>query len=301
MNTKFKIGIVGCGKVGGVLGASFMQAGHEIVGVYTCSENNIERAQVLMPDVPILDIEQTVRASEIVFFTIPDDELAPTISGLAKLGVFKQGQILVHTSGATTLEVFAPATQQGVIPMSIHPVMTFTGTSLDIAKLKNASFAINAPKLMIPIAQALVLELGAEPIEVPDENRGLYHAGLSHGANHMVTVLTQSMHMLQEAGIENPESVVRPLFEAALERALMQKAKGISGPVPRGDLDTIRKHLSALSKYNMTDIAQTYAMLTLETAKLCRENAVISGEKYDKIFELIKKFMGDSNSDCCRN
>ena len=283
---KFAIGIVGAGKVGAILGAAYKNCGHEITAIYTASETNIERNEILLPNVPILSIEEVVRKSEIVFFTIPDDELAPTITGLAKLGVFKQGQILIHTSGRHTLEVFE--NMPNIIGMSIHPIMTFTGTSLDLPKLKNTYYAVNASKLMLPIAQALVMELEGSPITVSDENRSLYHAGLSHGANHLSLIVNQSMEMLEKAGVENPESIVKPLFEAALERSLMQKYKSISGPVPRGDTQTIQKHLETISQI-LPEIEELYKLLTEQTTNKCLENKIISQATADRIHKILEQ------------
>lgn len=287
MNNKFAIGIIGAGKIGAILGAAYRACGHEITGVYTANPENIERCEILLPKVPVCSMQEIIEKSEIVFFTIPDDELEPTITGLAKLDVFKQGQILVHTSGRCGLGVFEASTK--TIGMSLHPIMTFTGTSLDLPKLKNTTFAINAPKLMLPIAQALVMELEANPIIVEDTVRDLYHLGLSHAANHMSLVINQSIQILEHAGIEDPQVILKPLLEAALERTLMQRVKGISGPVPRGDAQTIQKHIEALKINGLEELVDTYIMLTKNTVKECLESKVITENTANKIMKTLEK------------
>ncbi len=289
MSSKFNIGIVGAGKVGSILGNAYRNCGHNITSIYTADKENIERNEILLPDVPVCSIEEVIAKSEIVFFTIPDDELAPTIAGLAKLNVFKKGQILVHTSGRCKLDVFAPAVD--TIGMSIHPVMTFTGTSLDLPKLKNATFAINAPKLMLPIAQALVMELEANPIIVDDDNRDLYHLALSHGANHLSLIVNQSLKMLEKSGMQNPQDIAKPLFEAALERTFMQRNKGISGPVPRGDVQTIQKHFQALKEAQMYEMIQMYALLSKSTVQACLEEKIINENTANKILKVVESYL----------
>jgi predicted short-subunit dehydrogenase-like oxidoreductase (DUF2520 family) len=78
---------------------------------------------------------------------------------------------------------------------------------------------------------------------VPEEMRTLYHAGLAHGANHLVTLVTEAMEILSAAGAEDPASTLRPLLTAALDNALAQGDAALTGPIVRGDLGTVEAHL----------------------------------------------------------
>ena len=139
------VGVVGSGRVGAVLGSALRAAGHPVVAVSAISEASRERAATLLPGVPVLDIPEVVRRSELVLLTVPDDALADLVRGLADLGAWQVGQIVVHTSGRFGVDVLAPARAAGVIPLALHPAMTFTGTSLDLARLVGCSFAVTAP------------------------------------------------------------------------------------------------------------------------------------------------------------
>jgi predicted short-subunit dehydrogenase-like oxidoreductase (DUF2520 family) len=189
------------------------------------------------------------------------------------------GQLVVHTAGRYGVDVLAPAAQAGAIGLAIHPAMTFTGTSLDLSRLESTTFAVSAPAPFAPIGQALVVELGGEPVLVPDEARGLYHAGLAHGANHLVVLVAQAAQALAGAGVTEPGRVLRPLLEAALDGALRSACPpgsepdavgvgavgALTGPVRRGDAGTVAAHLAELSRWAAdgegVDVVESYRVL----------------------------------------
>jgi len=250
------VGVIGTGRVGAVLGNALRAAGHPVVAVSAISEASRERAASLLPGVPVLDIPEVVRRAELVLLTVPDDALPDLVRGLADLGAWQVGQIVVHTSGRFGVDVLAPARAAGVIPLALHPAMTFTGTSLDLSRLVGCSFAVTAPAPVLPIGQALVVEVGGEPVVLAEEARGLYHAALAHGANHLVVLVAQAAQALAAAGVADPGRMLAPLLEAALDGALRAEAAGgpgaitaLTGPVRRGDAGTVREHGVALATF----------------------------------------------------
>ena len=94
------IGIIGAGKVGPILGAALAGAGHALVGISAISEESKERAQAILPDVPVLEVPRIVELSELVLIAVPDEELPDLVNGLAVAGVWQPGQIVLHTSAA---------------------------------------------------------------------------------------------------------------------------------------------------------------------------------------------------------
>jgi len=138
----------------------------------------------------------------------------------------------------------------GAIPLALHPAMTFTGMSLDLTRLMDCTFGVTADAAMLPIAQALVVEMGAEPVVIAEADRTLYHAALAHSSNHMVTLVAQASQMLREIGVESPESMLGPLLRATLENALASGESALTGPVARGDVGTVSAHAQALKEYD---------------------------------------------------
>lgn len=261
---KLGIGIISAGRVGAVLGAALGRAGHTIVAAHARSEESIERAEVLLPGVPLQDVEEIVRTCELVLLALPDRELPGLVEGLAKAGAWQPGHLVVHTAGSMGVEVLAPAAAMGALGLAIHPAMTFTGTSLDLSRLVDCPFAVSGPATILPVAQALVTEIEGIPFEVPSERRALYHAALAHGGNHVVTVVTQAMRMLEEAGIDDPGAFLGPLVGASVDGALRSREALLTGPVVRGDVPTIEKHVDVLSEY--PDVLSTYRAIASATA-----------------------------------
>ena len=241
-----RVGVVGAGRVGAVLGAALAAAGHRVVAVSAVSEASRERADALLPGVPVQPVEDVVAAGDLVLLAVPDDALADLVAGLGARGLWRPGQIAAHTSGRHGLAPFAPAADRGVLPLALHPAMTFTGTSLDLARLTECCFGITAPDPVRAVAEALVVEMGGEPVWVPEEARTLYHAALAHGSNHLVTLVAQAREILAAAGIEDGERLLRPLLQASLDGSLASGDGALTGPVSRGDVGTLAAHLDAL-------------------------------------------------------
>jgi predicted short-subunit dehydrogenase-like oxidoreductase (DUF2520 family) len=278
------VGVVGAGRVGAVLGNALRAAGHTVVGASGVSAASRERIDTLLPGVPTLEVQEVVERAELVLLTVPDDVLADLVAGLARLGAWRPGQIVVHTAGALGTDVLAPAQAAGVIPLAIHPAMTFTGTSLDIARLADCAFAVTGPTAVRPIGQALVVELGGEPVIVDEANRPLYHAALAHGANHLVVLVAQAAQALAAAGIAAPDRVLGPLLGAALDGAVRSAqaassgttagssgVAALTGPVVRADVGTVRAHLTELARLagrdpSAADVAASYRVLARSAA-----------------------------------
>ena len=131
---------------------------------------------------------------------------------------------------------------------------------------------ITAAEALRPVAEALVLEMGAEPVWIQEQDRPMYHAGLAHGANHLVTLVAQAMQVVRSAGVQDPQRLVAPLLHAALDNALRLGDGALTGPVARGDAGTVAAHLSQLTQQT-PDIRPTYVALARATA----ERALASG------------------------
>jgi predicted short-subunit dehydrogenase-like oxidoreductase (DUF2520 family) len=269
---RLDVGVVGSGRVGAVLGAALRRAGHKVVAASGVSDASRARVEALLPGVPLLPVEEVVRRAELVLLAVPDDALSDLVAGLASTRGWQAGQLVVHTSGRHGLEVFDAARDQHVLGLALHPAMTFTGTPLDLDRLADCCFGVTAPEPLRPVAEALVLEIGSEPVWVEQEMRPLYHAALAHGANHLVTLIAQSLQALAAAGVEQPARVLGPLVAAALDNALRAGDAALTGPVARGDAGTVAEHLRQLQSLT-PDIRPTYVALARATA----ERALASG------------------------
>lgn len=263
------VGVVGAGRVGAVLANALRAAGHAVVGATAVTGASRDRVDALLPGVPVLTVEEVVERAELVLLTVPDDVLPDLVRGLADLGRWQPGQLVVHTSGRHGTEVLAPARAAGAIPLAIHPAMTFTGTSLDLNRLSGCPFAVTAAAPVLPIAQALVVEIGGEPVVLGEDQRPAYHAALAHGANHLVTLVAQAGRALTATGVEEPGRYLEPLLTAALDGALRGGEQDLTGPVVRGDVGTVAAHLAALASLgpDLEDVLAGYRHLARATTR----------------------------------
>lgn len=262
---RLTVGVVGAGRVGAVLGAALAKAGHRVTGAYAVSDESRARAADLLPGVPLADVATVVAGAELVLLAVPDDALAHLVGGLAATGAWQAGQIVVHTSGRHGVTILEPAREQHVLPLALHPAMTFTGTAMDIDRITECAFGVTAEDALRPMAEALVLEMGGEPVWVEEADRTTYHLALAHGANHLVTLTSEAMELLSRAGVPEPRRVLGPLMRAALDNALRLGDAALTGPVARGDVGTVGDHLRELDRLS-PEIRRTYVALARATA-----------------------------------
>ena len=283
---RFRVGIIGAGRVGPVIGRALQLVGHEIIGITRSSNPERNDAAEAILGVPVIEPDEACQA-ELVVIAIPDDQIEPLIQGLAILGCFRPGQVVMHTSGVHGINVLEAAQAAGALPIALHPALTFTGTSLDVERLQMCPAAITATAVAQPIASALAMEMGMEPCVVEEEDRTLYHVGLTHGANHLVTLVNEALSILEAAGIENPELYIRPLLNAALERALSEGAHGLTGPVRRADTGTLKDHQKALSEAGLNSILESYRNMARTTAHLAGDNLLLGENQVQAVLRAL--------------
>src|SRR3954471_12127671 len=208
-------GAVGPGRVAATWAAALDRAGHQAVAVAAVSQASRRRAEALVPEAAVLPPDEVAARADLLLLAVPDDVLAALVTGLAAAGAVRPGTLVAHTSGAHGYRVLDPLTSTGALPMALHPVMTFTGTEVDLQRLAGACFGVTSPEQLRLGAEALVIEMGAEPVWIDEDDRAAYHAALAFGANNLVTLVSQSADLLTDVGVEHPMRMLGPLLGAA--------------------------------------------------------------------------------------
>lgn len=231
------VGVIGAGRVGPVLAAALAGAGHALVGITQGSDP--DRVEALLPGLPVLDPVEVARRSELVVVAVPTGQLAGLVSGLAEVGAWQPGQLVMHTDPAFGVEVLAPAVAKGAIPLAVHPAIVFTGTSMDLRQLTNAYAAVTAPAPVLPIAQALAVELGCEPVVVAEADRASYGEAIATVTAFSRSIVAQSTALLAQAGVADPGAYLSTLVHSTIDDALTAGA-GLGGeevPPPADSID----------------------------------------------------------------
>jgi len=262
-----RVGVVGAGRVGAVLGAALARSGHRVVAATAVSSASRDRAARLLPGAALLPADEVIAGVDLVLLAVPDDTLAALVRGLAESGTFQPGQIVVHTSGAHGLAVLQPAADRGALPLALHPVMTLAGRPEDVHRLAGVPFGVTANEEHRAVAETLVLEMGGEPVWVAESARTLYHAALVVGSNHLVTLVAEARDLLRTAGVEDPARLLAPLLSAALDNSLRYGDSALTGPVSRGDVGTVRRHLRTLVEQAPGSVASYVAMARRTTQR----------------------------------
>jgi predicted short-subunit dehydrogenase-like oxidoreductase (DUF2520 family) len=285
---RFTVGVVGTGRVGPVLGAALARAGHPVVAACGVSDRSRAQADRMLPGVPLLPAVEVAERAELILLTVPDDALSGVVEGLVTTGAIRPGQVVVHTSGRYGVGVLDPVRGRGALPLALHPVMTFTGTEVDLARLSGCSFGITAPEPFRPMAETLVVEMGGEPEWIAEDLRPLYHAALAFGANSLITLVAQATELLTAGGVREPERMLAPLLGAALDNALRYGDRALTGPVARGDADTVAAHLAELDRIAPdSPVRGAYFAMARLTADRALAAGVLPAEKAEPLLDVL--------------
>jgi predicted short-subunit dehydrogenase-like oxidoreductase (DUF2520 family) len=272
---RLAVGVIGAGRAGTALAAALARAGHTVVAVSAVSDASVRRARAAFPGAVVTEPGQVIGLADLVLLTVPDDALPGLVAGLAVTGAPLEGRMLAHASGRHGLAVLEPAARLGGLPLALHPVMTFTGRSDDLDRLPGTCFGVTAPDVLRTAAEALVIEMGGEPVFIAEEHRDLYHAALAGAANHLITLVTQAQDLLRAAGVPDPARLLGPLLSASLDNALRLGDAGLTGPVARGDAQTVAAHVAALDAAPSASPAAVAAYIAM--ARLTADRALATG------------------------
>jgi predicted short-subunit dehydrogenase-like oxidoreductase (DUF2520 family) len=264
--TPLTVGVIGAGRVGAVLAAALAAAGHHVAASTAGSASSRTRLDALLPGTTVAPAAAVARAAtDLLLVAVPDDAVGRLVTDLAGTGAVHDRQVVAHVSGAHGLAVLRPVTRCGARPLALHPAMTFTGHAADLSRLPGVSYGVTAGDGLRPFATRIVADLGGTPEWIADTDRPLYHAGLAHGANHLVTLVNDAADRLRDAGVRDPERMLAPLLAAALDNALRLGDAALTGPVARGDTGTLAGHLRHLGGTAPGSVA-AYRALALRTA-----------------------------------
>lgn len=171
-----------------------------------------------------------IERSELVVLAEPVETLESRVAELTEAGVWVPGQLVVHTAAQFGTALLGEALNRGVIPLAIHPAIDVTGTSIDLVRLKEGWCGVTAPRPVLPIAQALVVELGAEPVVIDEGDRATYAEAIATATSFTRSIVQQATGLLASIGVESPGFVLSSLVRSAADNALIAAQEPIEPP-----------------------------------------------------------------------
>ncbi|MCI4592014.1 DUF2520 domain-containing protein [Sphingobium sp. BYY-5] len=246
-----RIGIVGTGRVASAMALGLQSYSTRPAMLWGRNTTTLEVAADRIGDVAATtDLRTIIASCDLIAIAVADDAIAQIVADMARFSPRDDRPFIFHVSGRSGATLLDPLRDRGALTAAIHPVMTFTGNPrTEVARMIGAHFAITGSSKQASLEAArLVQLLGGIPTPIAEEHRAVYHAGLCHAANHLVTLIDGACQALTMAGVGDPHALLAPLVRATLDNSLEKGFAALSGPMLRGDGETIANHLAALAK-----------------------------------------------------
>jgi len=243
-----KIGFIGAGTVGTAMAIRLSQKGYPVIAVYDLNPAAAKRLAEAVKGCRVLATAQEVAdTADFVFITTADDFIPQVAAEVA----WRPGQIVSHCSGAASTDVLEPARKLGARVGCIHPLQTFASIAQAVENLPGSTFAIEAEEPQFGVLKDMAIKLNGDWLELKAEDKALYHASACIACNYFYTLMQVATDLWRNWGKSNAEAIkaMMPMLQGALNNlSNVGLPKALTGPIARGDLMTIRKHLSALEK-----------------------------------------------------
>jgi len=217
------VGLIGDHPSGAVVANALGAAGHQLTGRSVPREDRVEQVEVLLPGVPVLDVSDIIRRSELIILAATGEALEALTENISELGIGQAGQIVAHLSSDHGVEVLAPLSERGLIPLRLFPMLPLTGTSLDVNRLKGSWCAVSAPTPVLPIAQALSIEMGMEPLVVSAGQEQVFSRVIQSLQESSLGFIKDAVDSLEGAGLDGVAPAISSLAKAAVDAALRER------------------------------------------------------------------------------
>lgn len=260
------IGFIGAGRLAASLSAALQEAGYPVTAVASRTASSAESlALALNGTVTAMAPTEVTASCDLIFLTVSDSE----IGGLAAALRWRAEQAVIHCSGALDLAVLDTASNRGALAGCLHPLQSFPSRSPEPARFKGIFCGIEAPAPLAAYLEDAARATGARSFRLEGVDRSLYHAAAVFASNEVVALMAAASRLWGAAGL--PETTARealsPLLLASAANVARQPlARALTGPVARGDVATVRRHLAALE--DEPELARLYRALSAELLRL---------------------------------
>ncbi len=290
IGSKDKVTIIGVGRLGSALIKALHKTHYTIVGLI---DHNLTRAEQIAAYVNAEMFSDTIfnlLDAGIIFISVPDDEIASVVSDLKIHFERKRfSKFVFHTSGVLTSDVFDPLRKYGVAGASFHPIQTFAGEVDDWKKFRNIYFGVEGDPTAIEKASQMIRDLKSHKIIIPKKFRSLYHLDCTIASNYMVSLMVPVVDLFEEMNFSEQETlkILFPLLSTTLSNLRSNGIEGaLTGPISRGDIGTIKKHLEILS-----DKFPAYKSMYQLHGKILLELKSVSGKIYGEKHNDMRKLL----------
>jgi predicted short-subunit dehydrogenase-like oxidoreductase (DUF2520 family) len=289
--TKPAVALIGAGSAGSALALALHREGYPISAVASRSAESAQQCATLVDCAHSgTDLPATARLGEVIIIATPDGEIENTCNLIAQGQGFANGQLVLHLSGALTSDALSAAQTAGADILSLHPVQTMVAPEQSAELLKQAWFCLEGEQAAIARGTALVDDISAKSLSIDKDKKALYHTALSLASNYLIALESVAVDMLAGTGIARQEalSLILPLIRGSVDTLVnCGLPDALTGPISRGDVQTIEKHLRALDD-SPSSQRQIYRILGLETLRIAQAKGKMTPGSAAQIEDLLR-------------
>jgi len=284
------IAIIGAGNLGTSIGYALSKKGYPINALSCLSISSAEESQQKIGQGKAsTDNVRTANQGEIVFLTVPDDEIAHVVQELVSSPLNWKDKIVIHCSGLLTSSVLYPLQLKGTHTASVHPCYSFPKKQSRPDLFQDIYFALEGDDLALRAAEEIISTIGGLHIKIRAENKANYHTACSLTSNMSIALLYTAISLLSKCGIreDKAKKILWPLLEGTLHNVnKIDISDSLTGPVARGDLSTVRKHLVELEHSPL--VHRIYIDLARQALEMAKRGDKIPKEKVSLLEELLE-------------
>ncbi|MBW2642383.1 MAG: DUF2520 domain-containing protein [Deltaproteobacteria bacterium] len=281
--------IVGCGKVGTAMGRNFINAGYRLIGLSCNTQESAQKAaNILSTDNFTKASWEITKGVNIVFITTPDGVISNACNEIAQKNGFDNNTVIFHCSGALPSTILFSAKACGASIGSMHPLQSFAVGCSD-ATFKNVIVTIEGEKDAVNAAKQITEDLGSTCLTIKTEAKTLYHASAVVASNYLVTLQDFALKLIKKAGISGDDAfkVLSPLIKGTLSNIKnVGTIKALTGPIARGDIETITKHLDEIGE-KTPNLLLLYKILAQYTVDIALAGGTIFDSKANELKKVI--------------
>ena len=285
------LGFIGIGVVGTALAESLAQHGYEVAAVYSRDRQSADRLAAQLPSAKSVTTPQAVAdLAEITFLTVSDDAIASVAESIR----WKLGRTVVHCNGAASLDILRPAEDQGARVGAMHPLQSFASVAQARKNIPGSAFAVEASTEQLQsILNDMVATLGGVPLALSG-SKVLYHASAVIASNYLVTLLNAASELWNHLGMSQDEGLraLLPLVRGTVENLeAVGLPDALTGPIARGDVGTIKRHLAALGDVG-PELLSMYKQLAQQAIPIALSKGTINASAADKLRDALGEHKG---------
>lgn len=234
------------------------------------------------------DVAEAARRGDVVVLAVPDGAITEVCEKAAAGGGFAPGDVAIHLSGACSSDALAAARDAGASALAFHPIQTFARP--DATLFEGITCALEGDDDAAALGEALAAFLGATPVRIRAEDKALYHAALCIACNYSVALADAATQLLQQAGFGHGAlGALLPLLRGTVENlARVGLPHALTGPIARGDLDTLGAHLAALEA-TAPALLPLYRMLGRQTIAVALRKGAIQASEAETMGRLLER------------